>query len=149
MKKILMLFVICMSKMHAEAEPDRSAYGTLYIENKTEWTMKISAKVRDEWNVVTDTHWEVDPNSAETIDNVIKLHDIYFQADIDSDAPVPGWLKKRYRLDLKPLVQTKDLIVTLSKNKFEDIWNINQQFVTAAKIEGGGPTGYHVRIVAP
>ena len=128
--------------------PEQISFGVLYIENRTDWDMKISAKVKDEWEVITPTDWTIFAHGAEKIDNISKLSDIHFHPDIEDDASTPTWLKRVHLLELIPHEQAKDLIVTIAKDPYGDKWNLNQQYVLAAKIEPGGVTGYHVRAIS-
>lgn len=128
--------------------PDRSSYGVLYIENKTDWDLKVTAQVKDEWDVVTQTNWEIPAQGAEKIDNIFKLSNIRFKPDIDDDSATADWLKRLQTLELKPHEPAKDLIVTISKDPYADRWKIAQLYVSAAKIEYGGTAGYHVKVLA-
>jgi hypothetical protein len=130
------------------SSPDRISYGTLYIENKTDFDMKVTAKVKDEWDVVTPTNWEVPARGAEKIDNIYKLRDIRFKPDIDDDSVAADWLKRDTILQLIPHVAANDLIVTISKDPYANKWRIEQLYVSSAKIEFGGATGYHVKVLS-
>jgi hypothetical protein len=127
---------------------DRISYGVLYIENKTDWDLKVTAKVKDEWDVVTQTDWDIPAQGAEKIDNLSKLSNIRFKPDIDDDSATADWLKRLQTLELKSHEPAKDLIVTISKDPYADRWKTAQLYVSSAKIEYGGATGYHVKILA-
>lgn len=130
------------------ADTARVSYGNLYIENKTDWDMKVTAKVKDEWDVVTATNWDIPAHGAEKIDNIFKLSDIHFQPDIEDDSKTQDWLTKKHILQLKAHEAGKDLIVSIAKDPNANRWNIRQSYVTAAKIEYGGVTGYTVKVLA-
>lgn len=128
--------------------PERASYGVLYIENKTDQEMKVTAKVTDEWDVITQTDWEIPAGGAEKIDNIWKLSNIYFKPVIEDDATTADWLKKTTALTLDTHQPAKDLIVTIAKDRYVNKWDVNQLYVSAAKIEYGGTTGYQVKIIA-
>lgn len=128
--------------------PDRISYGVLYIENKTDRDMNITADVKDEQDILTSTPWEIPAGGAEKIDNIFKLSNIRFKPAIDDDSATADWLKRQQLLVLKTHEPAKDLIVTISKDPYADRWKMAQLYVSSAKIEYGGPTGYHVKILA-
>lgn len=123
--------------------PDQISYGVLYIENKTDWDLKVTAQVKDEWDVVTQTNWDISAHGAEKIDNLSKLSNIRFKPEIDDDSVTPDWLKHSHRLVLESHQPAKDLIVTISKDPYADRWKTDQLYVSSAKIEYG-----HVKILA-
>ena len=126
---------------------DRTLYGNLYIENKTDWDMKVTAKVKDEWDVVTLTNWDIPAHGAERIDNLFKLSDIRFQPDIEDDSKAQGWLADSNRLQFNAHEAAKDLIVSIAKDPYMDRWNFKQTYVTSAVIEYGGAAGYSVKVL--
>ena len=127
----------------------QASYGILYIENNTTYTINISAKVKDEWDVVTETFWSIEPGSAEKIDNLSKLSGIYFWPEIEDASKAANWLKQKSVLNLKSHEPSKALIVTIAPNPYQPGWNIAQRYVTAAKIEYGGASGYKVKAIVP
>jgi hypothetical protein len=127
----------------------QASYGILYIENNTTYTINISAKVKDEWDVVTETFWNIGPSSAEKIDNLSKLSEIYFWPEIEDASKAANWLKQKSVLNLKSHEPSKALIVTIAPNPYQPGWNIDQRYVNAAKIQYGGTSGYKVETIVP
>jgi hypothetical protein len=137
------------SKSYVSANSTEVALtGTLYLKNNTDWDMKVFANVKDEWDIVTPTQWEVAAHGAERIDTIGKLYDIRYKPDVPDDASTPAWLKQSHSLPVASQ-STKDLIVAIAKDPYANRWVTDNLYVTAAKIEFGGETGYHVHIMSP
>lgn len=148
MNKNIVIALVIVSMIYPVAEIDRVNYGNLYIKNETEWDLKVKAQVKDEWNVITQTNWDIPVNGTEKLDNLVKLDNIYFWPDIDDESNAPAWLKvKNNRLRPKDLEPVKDLYVTISKNPYQNAWNIVQRYVVG-KTEPGGETGYNIKVLA-
>ncbi len=105
------------------------------------------ADLKDEWDNITPTEWLVPSQGTEKMANLFFLGNIRFTPEVDDESKVAEWLRKTYPIRITSRPQEKDLIIYINKSIFGNRWDIKQRFVTAAKIEYGGPTGYELKIL--
>lgn len=150
------------------ADADPTSYGVLYIENKTDYPMRITANVVDDaiitltnWEITphaaekktkdarinTATVWEIEPHRAEKIDNIHVLSDIRYRPVLEDDEKAENWLKQEHAISIDKHESAKDLIVTISKDPYGNRWRLDQAFVSSAKLEYGQGPGHYVQVI--
>lgn len=128
---------------------DRVSYGTVFIKNNTDWALKITADLKDEWDNVTQTEWQIPSQGTEKIANLFFLRNVRFKPVVEDESKVEAWLRKSHPIRITSRPESKDLIIYIAKSRYGNRWDIKQRFVIAAKVEYGGPVGYQLKIIIP